>query len=1284
MRRLLLPLLVLLCMTGQAQTDQRFLEIGIDADNDPQTGCDWTLENGSTVSGVEILFQTTYETGADPRVVTTSYRRCSQGGFGAASTIDGGWSIGSNVGDGGADAIEAALPLSQLGVTGEVRLVVQTRSDLESDVLAMTAQGDEIVFNLPLPIPTLQTWFLLFFLAALLIIGLIIIRRGKSGPGTRGTLLALAALLLVGLNATIILDGQVGDWSGDPIATDPAGDTAELTIDIVSFYVCQGDDDLFFRIDILEAENQMPTADDQSLTVLEDGSLPITLTATDPDGEPLTFEIVDTPTNGALGTLNPTGNDTATITYTPNADYFGNDSFTFRVTDGVLFSTPATISITVDAVNDIPSFTPGSDVVVNEDSGPQREPLPRLLPWASNLSAGPANESSQVLSFNITNNTNPGLFSALPTVDGTSGDLSFTPAADLFGSATITLVLMDDGGVLNGGVDTTAPVSFTITVVSVNDVPTANNDTFTVDEDSVAQSLDVLANDSPAPDSGETLTITVVGTPDQGGSVVIAGAGTSLSYTPAGDFFGVESFDYTISDGNGGVATAMVTVTVNNVNDPVTANNDGAYATDEDTILTADPARNVLNNDLAPDGGLVVQAASIGSALGATITLNPDGTFIYDPTISATLQALAQGAMMTDSFDYTAEDTDGDTAVGTVTIDVTGVNDPVVTTADSYTTDEETALPVDAGRNLLDNDDAPDGGLVVSASDATSAQGIAVTVMADGTFAYDQTGSGTFQALDDGESLTDTFGYTAQDVDGDTDTNTVSITVNGINDAPVANNQSQQLQQGMSLLLTLTGSDMDVEDLTFNVVTGPTNGSLSAITSTGATSAEVTYTHDNSMTSSDSFTFTVNDGTVDSAPATVSFTLNDPPVANDDGMGSPIVVQQNTNLDIDVAANDTDSDGTLDLTSIVPTNGSRGTTMAVAGQVRYSPNLNEQGMDVFTYTIDDNEGATSNVANVTVFINAPPTADDDMFALAEASGSTNLAVLTGDTDSDGTLVVTSVTITTDVPGGEGTTMVNPDGTVAYDPGTFVGTTSFQYTVEDNLGGVSNIATVTIMVDPNPAAIDDAYTVIGHTTVSVPASIGLLDNDTDDGSITAIAGTFATDQGGSITIAADGSFTYTTPGPGVATPPSVGGTDTYTYTIQDGAMGMDTGVITFTYEEVVWFVNNTSVTGTDDGTIADPFNTLAEAVTASEPDETIFIYEGDGTSTNLDTGVVLQNGQQLFGEPQGLSVDVDGMGPHPPIELVASGLNKPVITNTVGDVPAPAQLLLTTELLVVIV
>lgn len=184
-------------------------------------------------------------------------------------------------------------------------------------------------------------------------------------------------------------------------------------------------------------------------------------------------------------------------------------------------------------------------------------------------------------------------------------------------------------------------------------------------------------------------------------------------------------------------------------------------------------------------------AFDANSASGAAVNVNPDGSYTYDPRAVLSFQQLPAGATMMDTFNYTVQDDDGfDTA--TVTITVTGVNENPVATGDAYTTDENTSLSIDIANGVLSNDSDVDTGTTLSVStfDAVSAQGATVSVAADGSFTYDPTGSAALQALAVGQTVVDTFTYTVSDGDGGSAVGTVSVTVIGRNEAPVAMNDT--------------------------------------------------------------------------------------------------------------------------------------------------------------------------------------------------------------------------------------------------------------------------------------------------------------------------------------------------------------------------------------------------------------------------------------------------------------------------------------------------------------
>ncbi len=225
------------------------------------------------------------------------------------------------------------------------------------------------------------------------------------------------------------------------------------------------------------AVNDAPTftmAGDQ--TVLEDAGMQTLagfVTAID-DGDPeadQTITITASNNSNALFSVQPMITN-GELAYTPAADANGVATVTVTAMDdggtgnGGVDSSSQTFDITVIAVNDVPSYTVGPDQEVFDNVGPLT-----INPWATGISAGPSgglgDESGQALTFNITSNTNPAIFAVAPSVDS-SGALSFVPAIDAQGNSTISLELMDNGGIANGGVDTSPTQTFNIQVNASN------------------------------------------------------------------------------------------------------------------------------------------------------------------------------------------------------------------------------------------------------------------------------------------------------------------------------------------------------------------------------------------------------------------------------------------------------------------------------------------------------------------------------------------------------------------------------------------------------------------------------------------------------------------------------------------------------------------------------------------------------------------------------------------------------------------------------------------------
>ena len=348
--------------------------------------------------------------------------------------------------------------------------------------------------------------------------------------------------------------------------------------------------------------NDTPMAAAQAVTTEEDAAVTVTLSGSDPDGDALDFAVAGAPSHGSLGAVTPVSPTSATVRYTPSPDFNGGDAFTFTVEDGTTTSPAATVSVTVEPVNDAPSFTGGGDVTVPEDAGPWT-----VDPWATDVHAGPSNESGQALAFRVTGNSAPGLFSSGPAVSP-AGALTFTPADDAHGSATVELVLEDDGGTSGGGADTSPPESFTITVTPVNDPPEAVATSATVVED---ESVEITLSGSDV--DGDPLELQVATPPDHGtlGPVTSTGATTAtVTYTPDPGYDGPDAFTIEADDGTATSEAATVTVDVRPANERPSITLDGTELVGPgDTGIEAATSPSYTIDDLGANPDLVVEYA---------------------------------------------------------------------------------------------------------------------------------------------------------------------------------------------------------------------------------------------------------------------------------------------------------------------------------------------------------------------------------------------------------------------------------------------------------------------------------------------------------------------------------------------------------------------------------------------------------------------------------------------------------------------------------------------------
>jgi len=419
----------------------------------------------------------------------------------------------------------------------------------------------------------------------------------------------------------------------------------------------------------------------------------------------LTVASVGTPASGGTATISPDGKQ---IRYTPPANYFGEDTFTYQATDGN-DTVQATVTVQVFPVNDNPTG-------VNDTLNVPEDSINNVLDvLANDLITPDANETLEVVSIGPTSN------GGVATRGSSGTHILYTPPVNFVGSETFTYTLRDN----NGG---TSQATVTVTTQAVNDPPTAVNDAFTVIEDSQSNQFNVLQNDSALPDVDETLSVTAVGTPNKGGTVTIASDG-KLIYKPAANFFGTETLTYTLSDGKGGTATGTVVVTVTAVNDAPTAAADSLTVTKN----TTNNSLNVLANDsIAPDAGetLVIQSVST-STKGIVPTISADKQrILYTPPANYT------GA---DSFTYTISDGNGGTAQATATISVVDFVPSSLAGFVYYDTDNDGVK--DAGEQ-----GASGVTIKLTGKDYTNADvSRQVTTGTDGSYLFDQLAPGNYK-----------------------------------------------------------------------------------------------------------------------------------------------------------------------------------------------------------------------------------------------------------------------------------------------------------------------------------------------------------------------------------------------------------------------------------------------------------------------------------------------------------------------------------------------------------
>ena len=855
---------------------------------------------------------------------------------------------------------------------------------------------------------------------------------------------------------------------------------------------------------------------------------------TDADGDELTATLVIGPAHGDL-TLNSDGS----FTYTPDADYNGTDTFTYKVSDeghwhlhGLLglfggggHTDTAAVTISVTAASNQAPMAGDDNVSTNEDT---------YVTFA--VLTNDTDADGDPLSVAV--NPSPQAAHGSVAVNG-DGTLSYLPNFNFSGTDTITYTVTD------GDASDTGTV--TVTVNPANDTPVAMGDNYTVVQNGTLDVAGpgVLQNDTDL--DGDPLTAVQFTDPSHGSVTFNADGG--FTYTPDADFFGNDSFEYYADDGTttSGGAFVNITVTEDLPNAAPVANYD-SFATDVDTPVRID-AEQLLANDFDAEGDPLTVIVTQSPEHGELVDNGKNGSYTYNPE---------SGFVGTDSFQYAVADATGESNVAVVSINV-GIpaNSVPVASPDLVSTRVDTPRVITPDE-LVGNDTDADGELLTP---------YVVSDPAYGTLEPNIGGGWTYTP-DPGFTGLDSFYYTAFDGYADSTPTLVTLQVAGQADGntpPVAGYDSFGTDVDTPLTIdpnTLLANDFDADDdpLTVSVTQQPTNGTLS----TDAT-GNLVYTPDDGFTGIDSFFYSAGYPENSSLPAEVTINVGGPanaaPQATPDnlvtGIGTPLTITSEDLLD-----SDADAEGDT-LYVYVVSDPAHGTLEDNGdGTYTYTPDATYVGTDSFYYTAFDGQAdSTPTVVTIEVggVVNIPPIANDDFLStdVDTPLTITFADIIANDSDPDGDIgAVFGQIVNQPIHGELGFDM---DGNAVYTPGAgFEGTDRFTYQLNDG-EDLSEIATVTITVgQPGFNAVpvagwDSLATDVGTALVITPEQLLANDYDAENDALS-VEITQPTTNGILEFNAADGTYTYT---------PNAGftGYDEFPYVAIDATGVSDTSLVT---------------------------------------------------------------------------------------------------------------------------
>jgi VCBS repeat-containing protein len=828
--------------------------------------------------------------------------------------------------------------------------------------------------------------------------------------------------------------------------------------------------------------------------------------------------------------------------------------------------------------------TNDAPVAVNDSVAAARN-VPLTLSAASLLANdGDPDPTADVLTVSAVGNASNG------SVVLQGNQIVFMPDQDYSGPASFTYTVSDG----HGG---TASASVNIDVREGQSAPVTQDDTVSVQEDgTVSAAGNVLANDSDA-DAGTTLAVAAPGTfAGVYGTLTLAADG-SYSYALNNDSAAVQSLraGQAVTDSFGYAATDGTTATPGQLIVSIIGSNDAPVVTADAAGVIEDGATtasgNLLFNDSDADAGTVLTVAGPGSFAGVygTLTLATNGNYSYALNNgAASVQALRNGQVVTDTFSYAATDGTASTPSQLI-VSISGSNDAPVVIADVAAVSED-GVTTTSGNVLVNDSDVDAGTVLTVAAPGTYAGAYGtLTLAADGSYSYAlNNGSVAVQSLADGAVVTDTFSYVATDGTASTPSQ-LTINITGSNDAPVVAADVAAVSEDGAVTASgnVLANDSDADAGTMLTIAAP--GTFAGAHGTLTLSADGSYNYvlNNPATQSlsegtvvtDTFSYAATDGTVATpTQLTISITgSNDAPVVVADvaAVSEDGAVMASGN----VLANDSDVDDGTVLTVAAPGAFAGGYgTLTLAADGRYNYVLDSaaaqflgEGMvvaDTFSYVATD--GTASTPSQLTISItgsNDAPVVAADVAAVSEdgavtASGN----VLANDSDVD-----TGTTLTVAAPGAfagaYGTLTLATDGSYSYvlnngsaavqslADGAVV-TDTFSCAATDGTAATPSQLTINITGSNDaPVTVEDVASVQEDGALTATGNVLSNDSDVDAGTRLAVAAPgIYIGEFGSLTLGADGSYSYVLDNGSEAVQSLAAGgnvTDTFVYAATDG-------------------------------------------------------------------------------------------------------------------------------------